>query len=57
VAELQKLVDHIGITDGLTVVLNTLPGNELSTQVIARLSRFWRMDHGPQGYESAKGPK
>ena len=28
--ELQKVVENLAITDGLTVVLNVLPGNKLS---------------------------
>ena len=34
--ELQKVVENLAVTDGLTVVLNTLPGNKLSVE-----SRMW----------------
>jgi hypothetical protein len=34
--ELQKVLANLGITDGLTVVLNVKPGNKLSVA-----SRMW----------------
>jgi hypothetical protein len=35
-SELQKVLANLGVTDGLTVVLNVKPGNKLSVA-----SRIW----------------
>jgi hypothetical protein len=35
-SELQRVVENLAITDGLTLVLNVLPGNKLSVA-----SRMW----------------
>ena len=35
-SELQRVVENLAITDGLTLVLNLLPGNKLSVA-----SRMW----------------
>ena len=34
--DLQRVVENLAVTDGLTVVLNLLPGNKLSIA-----SRMW----------------
>ena len=38
-SDLQKVLANLGITDGLTVVLNVKPGNKLSVA-----SRMWPVD-------------
>jgi len=39
-SELQRVVENLAITDGLTLVLNLLPGNKLSVA-----SRMWPDAH------------